>query len=94
MTKDTNTDTDAGTGTSRKDCPGTSTHVVTLRSDTVQLHKILKFEGLVQSGAQAKQHIADGDVIVNGAVETRKRRQIHPGDRIVFDGVEVMVVLE
>lgn len=67
-------------------------HTVTLRDDTVQLYKILKFEGLVQSGAEAKQRIADGEVRVNGSVETRKRCQIRPGDRIEFDGAVLLTV--
>ncbi len=65
---------------------------VALRDDTVPLFKILKFEGLVQSGAAAKQEIADGNVWVNGVVETRKRCQIRPGDVIVYDGQELRTV--
>jgi ribosome-associated protein len=65
---------------------------VTLRDNTVQLYKILKFEGLVQSGAEAKQCIADGEVRVNGSVETRKRCQIRPGDRIEFEGAVLLTV--
>ena len=49
-----------------------------------ELYKILKFEGLVASGAQAKQAIADGLVLVNGETETRKRKKIIAGDQIQF----------
>jgi ribosome-associated protein len=44
----------------------------------------LKFEGLVSSGAEAKKVIADGLVLVNGEVETRKRKKITTGDEIQF----------
>ena len=57
---------------------------VEITKEPVELYKILKFEGLVQSGGEAKMVIADGRVLVNGEVETRKRRKIVHGDRIEF----------
>ena len=39
----------------------------------VELYKILKFEGLVNSGGEAKLLIDDGQVTVNGAVESMVR---------------------
>ncbi|HBP97080.1 MAG TPA: hypothetical protein DD679_16170, partial [Pantoea agglomerans] len=45
----------------------------------VDLCDLLKLEGWVQSGAQAKVVIAEGEVKVNGAVETRKRCKIVAG---------------
>lgn len=67
---------------------------VTIRSAPVELYKILKFEGMAASGAEAKAAIADGQVLVNGAIETRKRRKILPGDIIEFGGDKVQVQLE
>ncbi len=60
--------------------------IAELKQEFVELYKILKFEGLADSGGMAKQIIADGQVIVNGEVETRKRKKIGPGDRIEFLG--------
>lgn len=57
---------------------------VTLTSSPTELYKVLKFEGLVASGAEAKQAIADGLVTVNGQVETRKRKKIIANDTIEF----------
>ena len=57
-----------------------------------ELYKILKFEGLSPSGGDAKAAVADGQVKVNGAVETRKRRQIVSGDRIEFAGQVLKIV--
>lgn len=59
----------------------------------VELYKILKFEGLVSSGAEAKAVIAEGQVKVNGAVETQKRKKIVPGDTIEFGEEKLTVVL-
>jgi len=57
---------------------------VEITSEPVELYKILKFEGLVASGGEAKQVIANGYVLVNGQVETRKRKKIIAGDIIEF----------
>lgn len=58
----------------------------------IELYKILKLEGLVQSGGEAKHVIADGMVTVNGEVETRKRKKIVSGDRIEFSGTKIEIV--
>ncbi len=67
-----------------------------LRADEefIELYKILKAEGLCQDGAQAKIAVADGQVIVNGEVETRKRKKIYAGDTVVFTGETIVVVAE
>jgi ribosome-associated protein len=57
---------------------------VEILKQTVELFKILKFEGMVSSGGEAKMVIADGLVVVNGDVETRKRKKIINGDVIEF----------
>jgi ribosome-associated protein len=61
--------------------------VVELIKQPIDLFKILKFEGLVASGGEAKAAIADGLVTLNAAVETQKRKKIVSGDIIEFDGV-------
>lgn len=66
---------------------------VTINTEPVELYKILKFEGLVASGGEAKSVIAQGRVLVNGEVETRKRRKIVSGDVVVFDGDTLRVKL-
>lgn len=58
--------------------------VVEVLKQPVELYKILKFEGMVGSGGEAKMVIADGMVLVNGEVETRKRKKIVSGDIIRF----------
>ena len=66
---------------------------VILKTQPVELHKILKFEGLVPSGGVAKLAIASGDVLLNGEVETRKRKKIFAGDIIEFNGEEIRLVV-
>ena len=66
---------------------------VVITSEPVELYKILKFEGIVGSGGQAKSVIAGGLVLVNGEVETRKRRKILNGDIIEFADDEMKMRL-
>jgi len=61
-----------------------ATKIITeLESEFVELFKILKFEGVADSGGAAKQAIADGLVSVNGEVETRKRKKISAGEPLM-----------
>jgi ribosome-associated protein len=66
---------------------------VDINKEPVELFKILKFEGIVASGGQAKLVISDGQVTVNGEVETRKRRKMVHGDIIVFGDEQLQVRL-
>ncbi|MFK7976678.1 MAG: RNA-binding S4 domain-containing protein [Halioglobus sp.] len=67
--------------------------IVEITREPVELYKILKFEGLVTSGGEAKLLIADGQVTVNGEVETRRRRKMHSGDVIEFRGDQLQLKL-
>lgn len=58
----------------------------------IELFKVLKFEGLAGSGAEAKTLIAEGQVLVNGVVETRKRKQLVGGDVIELHGEALRMV--
>ena len=60
--------------------------IVELSRQPVELYKILKFEGLVDSGGAAKAAISEGRVSVNGQIETQKRKQILSGDLVEFEG--------
>lgn len=67
---------------------------VEIHTEPVELFKILKFEGMVASGGEAKRVIDAGEVRVNGAVETRRRRQIRAGDTIEFAGETLVIRLQ
>lgn len=66
---------------------------VILNKPAVELYKILKFEGLISSGGEAKAAIDAGLVKVNGIVETRKRCQINDGDIIEFGSEKLQMCL-
>ncbi len=67
---------------------------VEILKQPVELYKILKFEGLADSGGAAKSLIGDGLVLVNGTIETRKRRKIVAGDVIEIGGEQIRVTLK
>ncbi len=64
---------------------------VGLRDESIRLGQFLKLADLVEAGADAKRVIADGLVQVNGEVETRRGRQLRPGDRVELGGEVVRV---
>lgn len=64
---------------------------IQLTTAPAELYKILKFEGIVDSGGQAKLAISEGQVLVNGEIETRKRRKIVDGDIIEIAGDKLEV---
>lgn len=66
---------------------------VEITREPVELYKILKFEGLVTTGGEAKLLIGDGQVTVNGQIETRRRRKMLSGDVIEFRGDQLQVQL-
>ncbi|MEM6330933.1 MAG: RNA-binding S4 domain-containing protein [Planctomycetota bacterium] len=61
---------------------------------TIHLDQFLKAQGLVGTGGQAKLVIQGGEVLLNGQVETRRRKQLHAGDRVEFAGEAFIVAFE
>ncbi|MAH58449.1 MAG: hypothetical protein CMN91_08465 [Synechococcus sp. ARS1019] len=59
----------------------------------MKLDQYLKWMGWVGTGGEAKQHIQSGAVTVNGAIETRRGRQLVEGDQVVL-GADSAVVGE
>lgn len=65
--------------------------VVELSREPVELYKILKFEGLLDSGGQARAAVAAGRVSVNQKIETQKRKKIRSGDTIEFEDHKIFI---
>ena len=64
---------------------------VPISSDSIRLGQFLKFAGLLDSGGNVKEVIADGLVTVNGDVDRRRGRQLQVGDVVGFEGHRVRV---
>ena len=64
---------------------------IIISQEPIELYKLLKFENMVASGGEAKYVISEGQVIVNGKVETRKRKKIFSGDIIEFGNDNIRI---
>lgn len=67
---------------------------VPIRDESIRLGQFLKLAGLIDTGADAKSVIGDGLVEVNGEAETRRGRQLRPGDVVEFAGQRARVAAE
>jgi ribosome-associated protein len=63
-------------------------------NEYIKLDQFLKLAGLVETGGEAKQLIQTGQVMVNGAIETRRGRKLYHGDIVVVDEEEMVVQVE
>lgn len=64
---------------------------VFIKTEYIELDKLLKFCGFVSTGGEAKLFISSGDVYVDGEKELRRGRKIYPGCRVVFMDKSVVV---
>ena len=64
---------------------------ITIKDEFIKLGQALKLAGLVSSGEDAKFLIQDGQVKVNGEVDTRRGKKLYPGDTFEFEGTVVLV---
>ena len=58
---------------------------------TIRLDQFLKLMGLVKSGGEAKHLIQQGEVLLNGEVETRRSKKLSPGDIVTMGPYQVIV---
>jgi ribosome-associated protein len=62
-----------------------------IEDEFIELCRLLKVLGWVDTGGMAKQVIADGLVTVNGETELRKRYKTRPTNVVVYNGQTVTV---
>jgi ribosome-associated protein len=65
---------------------------VPIGEDMIRLGQFLKLADLIDTGGEGKVLIASGDVTVNGEVDLRRGRQLHPGDVVAVQGRAARVV--
>ncbi|MET0135233.1 MAG: RNA-binding S4 domain-containing protein [Kibdelosporangium sp.] len=65
---------------------------ITIRDDSIRLGQFLKLAGLAEDGGHAKELIEAEDVTVNGRMEDRRGRQLHPGDVVAVGGERARLV--
>lgn len=66
---------------------------VAVRTD-IRLGQFLKLADAVDQGSDAKALLSAGDVAVNGERETRRGRQLAPGDVVSVLGADYVVVID
>jgi len=60
--------------------------IIEVKSQPIELCKLLKLANMVSGGGEAKIVISEGYILLNGEVETQKRKKIYDKDIIEFDG--------
>ena len=64
---------------------------VRMRGEMIRLGQLLKLAGVVEGGGEVKAFLAETEVLVNGERETRRGRQLAPGDVVAAAGEELRV---
>lgn len=59
--------------------------------ESIRLDQFLKLSGIAHTGGHAKLLIQQGEVSVNGQLETRRRRKLVLGDVIAVGDIELVV---
>lgn len=67
------------------------TNDITIRDEYIRLGQAMKLAGMVQTGAEAKELIESGEVLVNGEKEQRRGRKLYDGAIVEWDGQRFMV---
>ncbi|WP_026549793.1 RNA-binding S4 domain-containing protein [Arthrobacter sp. Br18] len=64
---------------------------ISIRDDMIRLGQLLKLASLAEDGVEAKALVDNGLVQVNGEIEERRGRQLHPGDTVNVNGRSVRI---
>ena len=64
---------------------------IKLKDEYIKLGQALKAAGLVDSGAEAKEVILDGQVKVNGETDMRRGKKLYAGDVVSYNGEEIQI---
>ena len=58
----------------------------------IRLGQLLKLAGVVSGGGEVRELLASGPLVVNGESESRRGRQLHPGDVVGLGDEELRIV--
>lgn len=62
-----------------------------IKDEFIKLGQAMKLAGLIDSGLEAKIVIQNGEVKVNGEIDTRRGKKLVPGDMFEFEENQVKV---
>ncbi|MCR5824529.1 MAG: RNA-binding S4 domain-containing protein [Lachnospiraceae bacterium] len=63
-----------------------------LREEYIKLGQAIKAVGFVSTGVEAKIVIQNGEVLLNGNVETQRGKKLYGGDIVSYKGQELEIV--
>lgn len=64
---------------------------VEINTEFIKLDQLLKWANFTASGVESKMFILNGEVKVNGEVETRRGKKIYDGYVVEFNGGKIKV---
>ena len=67
---------------------------VPIRDESIRLGQLVKLAGVVDDGATAREVIERGLVAVNDEIDTRRGRQVRPGDVVTYETETIHVTAE
>jgi len=67
----------------------TDIRFVEIRDETIKLGQLLKLADLIDHGSEARELLIQGQVLVNGELETRRGRQLTIGETVTVHGQTV-----
>ncbi|MBR1664198.1 MAG: RNA-binding S4 domain-containing protein [Ruminococcus sp.] len=68
--------------------------VVKIKTEFIKLDSLLKFAGLVETGADGKLIIKEERIHVNGEVCTMRGKKIRPEDKVYIPEIDTELVVE
>lgn len=63
-----------------------------INTDIIKLDAFLKWSGIASMGSEAKLYIQEGEIKVNGKVETQRGKKLAKGDIIEFRGESYKII--
>ena len=63
-----------------------------IKDEHIKLGQVLKAAGLADSGLEAKIVIQEGEVTVDGEIETRRGRKLFGAETVSFQGEEIHII--
>lgn len=59
----------------------------------IELKNLMKLASLVNSGGEVKMYCQNGEISVNGEIETRRGKKLRVGDKVLF-GIRQIEIIE
>ena len=70
------------------------TETVKISTEYIKLDQLLKFSGIAENGADAKDMILDEIVFFNGEVCTMRGKKVRPGDKVKVEFEDETLCIE